>query len=96
MKNASEKVTLSGYIDVQAADLDAVKAELPKHIRLTREEPGCLVFNVEPDLQRKNRFVVYEEFVNEEAYKFHQNRVMASAWGRITKNVKRDYNIRYG
>lgn len=96
MQKASKKVTLTGHIDVPSADLGIVQAELPKHIQLSRAEPGCLVFNVVPDPLRKNRFVVYEEFVNEDAFNFHQERVMASEWGTIAINVKRNYCVHRG
>lgn len=88
------KVVLEGYIDVPDADLDFVKTELPKHIELTREESGCLVFSVEQDKSNRNRFDVYEVFASQEAFDAHQDRVKSSRWGAITKNVQRNYCIR--
>jgi len=48
MSNMS-KVILEGHIIVPDADLNAVKEELDNHIKLTREEDGCLIFNVTQD-----------------------------------------------
>lgn len=87
------KVTLSGYIIVADTDLAAVRQALPEHQLLTQAEKGCLVFNVTPSQSHPNRFDVYEEFVDQNAFDLHQARVKASAWGRITVNVARHYQI---
>ena len=87
------KVVLKGYILVDDADLTAVQDELENHIQLTRQEEGCLVFDVSRDEKDKNRFNVYEEFINQEAFELHQERVRNSLWGKISENVERYYQI---
>lgn len=87
------KIILSGYIIVPEPDLEAVQEKLPEHILKTREEEGCLVFNVDQDPADPCRFQVYEEFKNNAAFEFHQARVGASEWGEVTRNVKRHYMI---
>lgn len=87
------KVTLSGYIVVSAEDLDAVLRELPSHIELTRNEPGCNVFNVIQDQSDNLIFHVHEEFEDRTAFDSHQSRVQSSVWGRVTSNVQRHYQI---
>ncbi|MCP5178432.1 MAG: antibiotic biosynthesis monooxygenase [Pseudomonadales bacterium] len=84
---------LSGHIVVPPEDLDAVLAELPIHIQLTREEPGCRAFSVRQSPTDSRRFDVAEEFVDREAFEMHQRRVRASRWGDITRNVTRHYEI---
>lgn len=74
-------------------DLDEVSAALPEHIKLTRQEAGCLVFNVTKDEANPNRFNVYEEFADRDAFEKHQLRVRESRWGTITANVSRHYDI---
>jgi autoinducer 2-degrading protein len=83
-------------IEVPDADLDLVQSELPNHIALTLQEPGCLTFSVERDHEIGNRFKVYEVFASKEAFEHHQDRVKGSRWGVITKNVQRHYSIRHG
>jgi quinol monooxygenase YgiN len=90
------KVTLKGYILVPDADLPAVRNELARHIAMTREEAGCLVFEVSQDEDNRNRFNVYEEFRDRSAFRFHQARVSGSEWGRITASVERHYRIEDG
>lgn len=89
-----KKIIVEGHLDVPAEDLAAVKEALPTHIALTRNEAGCLVFKVEQDPECANRFQVYEEFESESAFDAHQTRVKNSAWSRLTRNARRDYNIR--
>ena len=87
------KVILTGHIIVPDADIAAVKMELINHMALTRQESGCLVFNVAQDTENLNRFNVYEEFSDRTSFASHQDRVRQSAWGAITVNVERHYEI---
>ncbi len=87
------KVVLKGHIIVSECDLAAVKEELPNHIALTRDEEGCLVFEVSQAPDNPFRFNVYEEFDNANSYRSHQSRVQASVWGSITTNVERHYTL---
>ncbi len=85
------KVTLEGYVIVTDSDLAAVKSELSNHIRLTRQEEGCLVFEVSQDPDNKNRFNGYEEFTSQEAFKFHQQRASSTDWGKVSSRLEKHY-----
>ena len=87
------KITLKGHIVVSADNLSAVMTELPTHVELTRQEPGCLVFEVIQDIGRKNVFNVYEEFTDRQAFEQHQLRVKNSSWGRMAAGVERHYQV---
>ena len=87
------KVTLSGHIEVPAVELAKITVALEKHMALTREEPGCIVFEVVQDSEEPTMFTVYEEFVDQAAFDSHQNRVLASSWSEATKNVVRHYKV---
>ena len=87
------KVTLSGQIEVPAVELAKITVALEKHMALTREEPGCIVFEVVQDSEEPTMFSVYEEFVDQAAFDSHQNRVLASSWSEATKNVVRHYKV---
>ena len=86
-------VTLQGYIVVPEGDLDNVLEELPNHITLTRQEPGCQDFMVKQDLNNPKRFQVYEIFADRKTFQAHQQRVSRSKWGRVTANAERHYDI---
>jgi len=87
------KIRLCGHIVVPESDLAAVRAELPRHIELTRQEAGCLVFEVTQDAERHNVFHVFEEFFDRPAFEAHQARSKGSRWGRASANVERHYRI---
>lgn len=86
-------VTLQGYIIVPDDDLENITSALLTHIILTREEPGCLAFNVTPDKNNPNKFDVYEEFINQAGFNYHQSRSKASSWAETSKRVERHYEI---
>jgi len=85
------KVILEGYVLVADSDLEAVKRELASHIRLTRQEEGCLVFEVSQDNENKNRFNVYEEFTSQGAFKLHQQRASSTEWGKVSSRLEKHY-----
>ena len=88
------KVILAGRIIVPDGDLKGVIDALPTHIDLSRQEKGCLKFEVIQSAEHENIFDVYEEFVDKAAFQCHQERVRDSAWGRISVNAERHYQIR--
>lgn len=87
------KIILQGTIEVPMSELTQVKAALESHIKLTRAEPGCLVFKVESAQDCPNRFHVYEEFIDQAAFEYHQNRVKQSDWGKVSQHAVRNYQI---
>lgn len=87
------KIILQGFIVVPDADLDAVKSALPQHCELTRQEPGCLAFEVTANNTNPNRFEVYEVFESKADFEAHQLRVKQSYWGQVTTEVRRHYQI---
>lgn len=71
------------------AEAEVVRVHLPKHIDLTRAEPGCLSFEVDPTDALTWR--VSERFVDEASFTAHQARTRASAWGIATTTIERRY-----
>jgi len=88
-----EKFIISGYVDVPLAELEDFREALALHIELTRQEPGCIVFEVDEDLSHPGRFTVYEAFVDQAAFDLHQERVKASDWAEASKNIERHYTM---
>ncbi|MFW5824971.1 MAG: putative quinol monooxygenase [Marinobacter sp.] len=90
---AVKRVILKGHTLVPDRDLGAVLQELPTHTELTRNEPGCLTFEVTPDADNPNLFHVYEAFVDRQAFEAHQTRVRNSHWRLVSAAVERHYEI---
>lgn len=74
------------------ADIERVRAHLPEHVRVTREEPGCLSFEV---VQTADPLIwqVDEEFTDAVAFRAHQERAAASTWARETVGIERAYTV---
>ncbi len=87
------KVVLRGYLDVPAERLQSVRDALPEHVRLTRAEPACLIFDVTECPGRAGRFAVYEVFSGPAGFRAHQARAAASSWAGVTKGIPRHYTI---
>ena len=87
------KVTLKGFIKVPPDELDNVTAHLSADIRLTKDVPGCVLFDVSQRDDDRCVFDVYEAFVDKSAYLSHQERVKTSDWARVTSNVERHYEV---
>lgn len=94
MEVQNSRVILEGHIVVADSDLPQVLQELPNHIKLTREEEGCLVFSVLQRPGEPNVFDVLEEFTDGRAFDEHQKRTRLSVWGKITANVERHYRVK--
>lgn len=88
------KIVLSGHILVSETELDQIRAALVPHQVATRDEVGCLVFRVQEDPHIRGKFNVYEEFVDQHAFEYHQQRVQDSDWGKISRNVQRFYAVK--
>lgn len=86
-------IVLRGHIVVPLHDLERVLQALPTHVELTRNEPGCLTFEVTQDTEDSTIFHVYEEFIDRQAFESHQRRVRTSRWGQVSASVERHYNI---
>ena len=74
------------------AEAELVRQLLPEHIRLSRAEPGCLTFTVEPT---DNPLVwrLDEAFVDRLAFEAHQTRTRSSVWFKVSSNLGRDFRV---
>lgn len=86
-------IELAGeLICVSPQEADVVRAYLPDHVALTREEEGCVLFEVLP--VGGGVWTVHELFTDMKAFEAHQARVQASEWGRATAAIRRNYDVR--
>lgn len=75
-----------------AEEADLVRQHLPEHIRLSRAEPGCVKFNVDPT---DNPLVwrLDEAFVDRQAFEAHQARTRGSIWFQVSSSLARDFLV---
>ena len=87
-------ITLSGRL-ICATEEEAarVRTHLPEHLRLTRAEPGCLRFTVEPT-DDPMVWQVEEAFTDAAAFGHHQARSRESRWAAATAGIRRVFRTR--
>ena len=90
---APSGVRLSGRLICASPDeAETVRRHLPEHLRLTLAEPGCRAFSAR-ETGDPMVWQVDEHFADRPAFEAHQARTRASAWGRATAAIRRDYAV---
>jgi quinol monooxygenase YgiN len=91
------KVHLTGRLICGTAQQVAlVERYLPDHVALTRAEPGCEMFEVTRDAADPMVWDVRERFSSQSAFDAHQARGAASAWGRESAGIRREFTVTVG
>ncbi|MFM7334766.1 MAG: putative quinol monooxygenase [Tabrizicola sp.] len=86
-------ILITGTLTCATADeAETVRAHLPEHIRLSRAEPGCRTFSVEPT-DDPLVWRLDESFVDKAAFQAHGDRTRASAWFKATSGLARDFKV---
>ncbi|AJE32774.1 hypothetical protein B842_04605 [Corynebacterium humireducens NBRC 106098 = DSM 45392] len=89
----SREVRVTGkLICATPAEAEIVEHHLPRHVELTRAEPGCLHFEVLPTAGGLV-WNVHEHFADEVAFGAHRRRVADSEWGQVTAGIERSYTV---
>lgn len=89
----SREMRLTGELVCRTPDeVEVVERHLPRHIELTRAEPGCLECEVWPVVGQPV-WTVRERFIDGAAFGAHQRRVAGSEWGRVTAGIERRYTV---
>ncbi len=84
-------VALTGTIVIPQDIQDDLLPLLAQHKTLTRQEPGCLKFEVTQDVDDETLFHVDELFADEAAFAHHQSAGAARPWGAASKDLTRDF-----
>lgn len=86
------QVRLTGTITIPREQQAQLVPLLEEHIALTRQEPGCLHFDVTQDSSAPEVFHVAELFTDEAAFSAHQANGAARRWGPASANLARDFH----
>ena len=86
-------VVLTGYIKVSRSERRVSQQHLAQHIQNTRQEAGCLAFEVNQSAEDDCVFTVFECFKDQAAFESHQARVKVSLLGEISRNAERVFSI---
>lgn len=84
-------IGLTGRLICQdAGQMMTALSLLPDHVRLSRDEPGCLRFDLWQD-EDPLVWHLSELFVDADAFAAHDARTKASLWGRESAGIGRDF-----
>ncbi len=89
----AQPLRVTGALFCAPDEIGTVRAALPEHIRLSRNEPGCLAFDVRQSSEDPCRWELDERFADRAAFEAHQARTRQSAWWRATSHMRRDFRI---
>jgi len=65
-------LTVIARYQVQTGKGDLVATTLAKHAAATRTEPGCAQFVVYRSRKDREQFVLYEQYIDDEAFEAHR------------------------
>ncbi|MCZ4060869.1 antibiotic biosynthesis monooxygenase [Pantoea sp. LMR881] len=86
-------IKLSGWLICKNVnESEVVQRFLPEHMRLTKQEAGCLSFSV-TETADPLLWKVEELFTDKQTFEAHQLRTKASIWGEKTLSIRREYDI---
>ncbi|PHM27979.1 putative quinol monooxygenase [Xenorhabdus innexi] len=86
-------IKLTGHLVCRSAEeSEVIRKYIPEHKRLTKEETGCLSFEV-TETADPLIWKVEEIFKNKDDLDSHQKRMQASVWGKKTHYIAREYEI---
>jgi len=86
-------VCLAGHIDAAPKRRAIIKEALPRHIKLSRREPGCLRFDITQDEPFTGRYHLVEVYKNKAAFEAHKKRSAASDWAEAAQGLSYDVHI---
>jgi quinol monooxygenase YgiN len=65
-------LTVIARYQVQTGMGDLVAMTLAKHVTATRTEPGCVQFVAYRSRKDREKFVLYEQYIDDEAFEEHR------------------------
>lgn len=81
----SKQLTIVARVEANPARIDFVKAELLKLIKPTRNEKGCLQYDLHQDNENPAVFIFYENWESREIWQEHMNNDHLAEYLRVTE-----------
>ncbi|MEN1729732.1 MAG: putative quinol monooxygenase [Pseudomonadota bacterium] len=80
-------LTITGNILAKSAHLDTVKSELRKLVSMTRQEQGCIQYDLHQDNDNPNYFMFYENWETRELWQAHMENSHIQAYLKATEGM---------
>lgn len=86
-------LTIVARIEAKADQVDLVKSELLKLIEPTRQEEGCIQYELHQDNSNPELFIFFENWKNRELWQEHMSNEHVKAYGRATKGAVASFSL---
>ncbi len=86
-------LTILAQITAVAGQEDLVRNELRKLIDTTRNEPGCLQYDLHEDNSEKGFFVFYENWETRDLWQTHMNAPHLAEYMKATEGAVAEFTL---
>ena len=86
-------LTIVANIKANEDKIDLVKAELLKLIDITREEDGCINYNLHQDNDNPAHFVFYENWESRELWQVHMSNQHLADYMDATEGAVTEFTL---
>ena len=85
------QLAIVANIIAKADKVELVKTELLKLIDITREEQGCINYDLHQDNENKNHFMFYENWESRELWQTHMGNKHLADYIEATENAVEEF-----
>ncbi|QDG75871.1 putative quinol monooxygenase [Labrenzia sp. PHM005] len=87
------KLTIVANITAQSDKIELVKTELLKLIDITREEAGCINYDLHQDNENPAQFLFYENWETRELWQAHMKAPHLAAYLAATEGAVAEFTV---
>jgi len=87
------QLTIVANIKANPDKIDLVKAELLKLIETTRNENGCINYDLHQDNENPAHFMFYENWESRDLWQTHMNAPHLAAYMKATEGAVADFTL---
>lgn len=88
---STQKLTIVAKILAKPEKRAFVKEELIKLIEPTKQEEGCINYDLHQDNENENLFLFYENWVNRDLWQKHMNNAHIAAYAKATEGAVEEF-----
>lgn len=87
------KLTIVANVTAKPESVELVKAELEKLLPITREEKGCIRYDLHRDNEDPNHFLFYETWTTRALWQKHMNAPHLAAYMKATDGAVVEFTL---
>lgn len=87
------KLTIVAQITAKSEHIETVKAELEKLIEPSRQDEGCISYDLHQDNANPAHFIFFENWASKAALEAHMQAPHFQAFGAATQDMIEAFNV---